>query len=218
MSQLGFQKNMSKKIDVGKNSFSEFLLKPQRAPKGMLHYYILHAVSEAPTSSYEISESIEEKTEGIWRPSDISIHASVKELAKRGLIQVNSKSRASEESHRVYEITRKGMKLLRNRKDLLAVAGRRSCGFSAILIDVMEPARIPTFMIEGWKGNFQISRNFIQSKLSKLGRGDAEFALKEYALNLERQKRWARAKLRILDEKGLQRGHMEVHAPKVGLG
>jgi DNA-binding PadR family transcriptional regulator len=187
----------------GKALSSQFLQRPQGAPRGLLHYYILHRISRGPTHGYEISQSIEEKTEGAWRPGAGSVYPTLKKLLKDGLIRASSgsKTRGSETSQRVYEITPKGMNCLSEGKDILANAGRRWAMMRGIFVDLMDAERISSFIVEGSKLNFQMTQEIVDSKISKLSPSDAEFTLKEYALNLERQLNWTRTKLMELEKK-----------------
>ena len=184
-------------------AYAPYLQRPQGAPRGLLHYYILHRISQGPTHGYEISQAIEEKTEGAWRPGAGSVYPTLKKLVKEELIRVtpSSKSRASETSLRVYEITPKGLKCLSQGKDMFANAGRRWGMMRGIFVDLMDPERVSSFIVEGSKLNFQMTQEIIDSKISKLSPSDAEFTLKEYALNLERQLNWTKTKLLELEKK-----------------
>jgi DNA-binding PadR family transcriptional regulator len=163
----------------------------------------LHRISRGPIHGYEISLSIEEKTEGAWRPGAGSVYPTLKKLEKEGLIRAspNPVSRNSETSQRTYEITPGGLECLKEGKNILANAGRRWAMMRGIFIDLMEAEQISRFLVEGSKLNFQMAQEIIDSKISKLNSGDAEFTLKEYALNLERQLKWTKTKLLQLEKK-----------------
>ena len=80
-----------------------------------------------------------------------------------------------------------------------------------IFVELMDPAQIPTFLVDGSRANFQMSQEIIDSKISKLSQSEAEFTLKEYALNLERQLSWTKTKLAEIEKRA------EAAAPKVGI-
>jgi DNA-binding PadR family transcriptional regulator len=168
-----------------------------------LNYYSLHQISLGRIHGYEISQLIEEKTQGAWRPGAGSVYPTLKKLEKEGLIRVSPspKSRSSETSQRTYEITPLGLECLKEGKDILANAGRRWGMMRGIFIDLMDEDRIATFLLEGSKTNFQMAQEIIDSKISKLTPSDAEFTLKEYALNLERQLKWTKTKLSEMEKK-----------------
>lgn len=175
----------------------------------MLHFYILHRISLGPTHGYEIAQFIEEKTEGAWRPGAGSIYPILKKLVNEGMIKANSRSKSSETSQRIYEITPDGAERLREGKDMLANAGRRWSAMRGIFVELMDATQLPTFLVEGSRANFQMSQEIIDSKISKLSKSDAEFTLKEYALNLERQLGWTKAKLEELEKS------VETTSPKI---
>jgi DNA-binding PadR family transcriptional regulator len=125
----------------------------------------------------------------------------LKKLVSEGLIKTSSKSKNSDTPQRVYEITPEGLECLKKVKDMLANAGRRWSSMRGIFVDLMDPAQIPAFLVDGARVNFQISQEIIDSKISKLSPSDAEYTLKEYALSLERQLNWTRAKLEELESR-----------------
>jgi DNA-binding PadR family transcriptional regulator len=200
-------------------TFSPFLQKPQGAPRGLLNYYILHRTSQGPVYGYEISQDIEEKTEGAWRPGAGSVYPTLKKLVAEGLIResLNVRSRSSEArrsllreklttlerstSQRTYEITPEGLKCLKEGKEMLSNAGKRWSMMRGIFVDLMDPERVSSFLVEGSKMQFDTSRQIIDSNIPKLSPSEAEFILKEYALNLERQLDWTKTKLSELEKR-----------------
>jgi DNA-binding PadR family transcriptional regulator len=157
----------------------------------------LHLISEDPSNGYEIFQLIGEKTVGSWRPRAGSIYLTLRKLAKDGLIRESSKShRPSNSSQRIYEITPEGAEFLSEGKDVLANADRNWFDMRGIFIDMMDATKLPSFLTEGSKANFQLSREIIEAKLSKLNQKEAGSALTEYALNLREQLRWTEAKMR----------------------
>jgi DNA-binding PadR family transcriptional regulator len=206
---LQAQKGQSALHSTTKKVFSQFLQRPQGAPRGFLHFFILHRISLGPTHGYEIAQFIDEKTEGAWRPGAGSIYPTLKKLVSEGLIKASPKSKSSESSQRIYEITPDGMECVKQGRDMLANAGRRWSAMRGIYVELMDPSQLPTFLVEGSRAHFQMSQEIIESKISKLSRSDAEFTLKEYALNLERQLKWTNAKLEELQK------NAETNVPKV---
>ncbi len=194
----------SKLSDKRKNrTLAHFLQRPQGAPRGILLFYILHRISLGPTHGYEIAQDIEEKTEGAWRPAPGSIYPMLKKLTNEGLIHTSSKSRSSETAQRVYEITSEGSKCLKDGKSMLANAGQRWTAMRRIFMDLVDPSQISEFLTEGSRHQFEMSQELIETKISKLPESDAEFTLKEYALNLERQLNWTKNKLSHLEKKAV---------------
>jgi DNA-binding PadR family transcriptional regulator len=184
-------------------TFAHFLQRPQGAPRGVLLFYILHRISLGPTHGYEISQDIEEKTQGAWRPAPGSIYPMLKKLTAEGLIRAGSKSRGSETAQRVYEITLEGSKCLREAKNMFANAGERWTAMRRIFIDLMDPSQLATFLTEGARRQNEMVQEIVDTKLLKLSQSDSEYTLKEYALNLERQLEWTNNKLEQLQKKAV---------------
>jgi DNA-binding PadR family transcriptional regulator len=184
-----------------KGMWAHFLQRPQGAPRGLLHFYMLHRISLGPTFGYEISQDIEEKTEGAWRPAPGSIYPMMKKLVDEGLIRASSKSRDSESSQRIYEITPEGLKCLADGRKMFVSAGQKWSSMRRIFMDLMDPDQISKFLVEGSKLQFEMSQELIDSKISKLSPSDAEYTLREYALNLERQLTWTRNRLETFEKK-----------------
>lgn len=166
-----------------------------------MQFYILHKISLGPTFGYEISQDIEEKTEGAWRPAPGSIYPMLKKLVDEGLIRGSSKIRGSETSQRVYEITPEGSKCLKEGKKMFAGAGQRWSAMRRIFMDLMDPVQISNFLVEGSKLQFEMSQELISSKILMLSQTDAEYTLREYALNLERQLSWTKSRLAQFDKR-----------------
>ena len=189
--------------------FSQSLNRPQGAPRGLLRIFILHQISIGPTHGYEISQFIEEKTQGAWRPGAGSVYPTLKKLEREGLIRTTAKSKDSENSQQIYEITPEGSQCLREGKDVLSNAGRRWSAMRGIFFELMDPSHLSTFLVEGSKSHFQMAQEFIDSKISKLSPNDAEFTLREYALTLERQLKWTKTRLEQFEKS-------EAPTPKLG--
>ena len=200
-SLLASKHSKSSKESTSRRESLQFLQRPQRPPKGLLPFYILNLISEGSTHGFEILQSIEEKTGGSWRPGAGSIYATLRNLTEEGFISTNSKPRnSSQSSQRVYQITPKGVEFLREGKDMLANADRNWYAMRGIFIDLMDATRLPVFLGEGSKANFQLSREIIQAKMPKLDQKEAESALKEYALNLGKQMAWTEARIQELKD------------------
>jgi DNA-binding PadR family transcriptional regulator len=167
-----------------------------------LQFYILHRIALGPTHGYEIAQAIEEKTEGAWRPAPGSIYPMLRKLVEEGLIRINtpSKTKSSETAQRVYEITPAGANCLKEGKSMFAGAGQRWSSMRRIFMDLMDPEQVSGLLVQGSKQQFQITQELIDSKISSLSQNDAEFTLREYALNLERQLSWTKNKLSQMEK------------------
>jgi DNA-binding PadR family transcriptional regulator len=178
------------------------IAKPQGAPRGLLLHFILHKISLEPSHGYEILQEIEEKTSGAWRPGPGSIYPMLKKLVSQGYIKSES-SRKVKTAQRVYQITPKGKAHIQKIRKIFTNAGERWSSLARIFIDMLEPSDLSKFFVEGSKKQFEIARETLESRIDRLRTEDAEFMMKEYALNLQRQLEWCNAVLR-----GLRRGHV----------
>jgi DNA-binding PadR family transcriptional regulator len=180
------------------------MLKLQGAPRGLLLYYVLHKISQGPTHGYEITQDIEEKTDGAWRPAPGSIYPMLKKLVSQSLIKAASESgtkRSSENEQRVYEITPLGKKYLEEGKEMFANAGQRFGSVRKIFIEMIEPRNSAKFFTEGARMHFEGSRAIVESKMGSLPPSELESILKEYAINLERQLEWTKAKIAQMNKR-----------------
>lgn len=180
-----------------------FLSRPQGAPRGLLLYYVLHKISKGPTHGYEITQDIEEKTQGAWRPAPGSIYPMLKKLVSQGLIKskTTSTKRSSETEQRVYEITPKGLTCLKEGKEMFASAGNRWGSVRRIFMELIEPEDAARFFVESSRTQLDGTRELVDSKLSVLPPSEVESLLKEYEINLERQIEWTRKRISTVGRK-----------------
>lgn len=83
-----------------------------RARRGDVRLALLRLLAESPLNGYQLMQSIEERSEGLWRPSPGSVYPTLAQLEDEGLI------RSSEaEGARRFEITDAGREHLRTRAD-----------------------------------------------------------------------------------------------------
>jgi DNA-binding PadR family transcriptional regulator len=186
-----------KKSPLKEESRHEVLFsRPQGAPRGLLLQYILHRISIKPSHGYEIARGVEEKSQGAWRPAPGSIYPMLRKLSSEGLIKatVPPSKRSSETEQRIYEITPKGTQYVKEGKEMFANIGQRWSSMRRLFIELMDSDQAAKFLIEGSKNQFEMSQDLIENKLFTLPRSEAEYVLKEYTLNLERQLDWVRAK------------------------
>ena len=140
-------------------------------------------------------QEIESKTEGVWRPGAGSIYPILKELVTRGYIGAESHKKTGKPQH-IYHITSKGRALLQQSSEMLMKTGQNWGAMRSILIELVDPKNIPTMFTHMTAGQFAFLRGIIESKREQIPRGEVQFMLKEYALNLERQLGWTRLMLK----------------------
>ena len=177
----------------------ERFAKPQGAPRGLLLHYILYKISQKPSHGYELLQEIEDKTEGAWRPGAGSIYPMLKKLVAQGFIKAKSPNKLHP-SQRVYHITAKGKLQVNGMKDSFSNAGHRWISMRKIFIDMLEPKDISKFFVDGAKMQFDATRDVVDSKIDAIPSNEAEFLLKEYSLNLQRQLDWSNEVLQGLKQ------------------
>lgn len=185
------------------HNFGSFT-RPQGAPRGLLLHYILYQIYKRPTHGYEILQEIEARTEGAWRPGAGSIYPMLKKLVSQGLIKSGSPSR-TKTSHKVYEITPKGKLQVQKIKTIFSGAGQRWGLMSRIFVDMLEPADLAKYFVDGSKNQFDVARECLDSKLALISESETEYILKEYSLNLQHQLDWSNGILEQLKQKNAVR-------------
>lgn len=85
---------------------------PGRARPGDVRLALLRLLAEAPRNGYQLMQAIEERSEGLWRPSPGSVYPRLAQLEDEGLIRS-----VEIEGTRRFEITDAGREHLDGRAD-----------------------------------------------------------------------------------------------------
>jgi DNA-binding PadR family transcriptional regulator len=83
-----------------------------RARRGDVRLALLRLLAEEPRNGYQLIQAIEERSEGLWRPSPGSVYPTLAQLEDEGLIRS-----AAAEAIRRFEITDAGREHLDTRAD-----------------------------------------------------------------------------------------------------
>lgn len=83
-----------------------------RARRGDVRLALLRLLAEEPRNGYQLMQAIEERSEGLWRPSPGSVYPTLAQLEDEGLIVS-----AEAEGARRFEITDAGRQHLEGRAD-----------------------------------------------------------------------------------------------------
>ncbi|MHA2036941.1 MAG: PadR family transcriptional regulator [Promethearchaeota archaeon] len=75
--------------------------------KGFVNIFVLLVLNKEPTHGYQIKKLIEQRTLGVWAPSDSTMYTVLKDLRDKDLIK-QQKTHDPEDSKKVYELTVKG--------------------------------------------------------------------------------------------------------------
>lgn len=83
-----------------------------RARRGDVRLALLRLLAEEPRNGYQLMQAIEERSEGLWRPSPGSVYPTLSQLEDEGLI-----ASVEAEGARRFEITAAGREHLNSRAD-----------------------------------------------------------------------------------------------------
>jgi DNA-binding PadR family transcriptional regulator len=102
----------------------------QRARRGDVRAGILALLSERPYNGYQIIQELEQRSQGVWRPSPGSVYPTFQQLEDEGLVSVDTTG-----SGRVFSLTEQGKAFVKeHRKELSApweAVGRAAGGQGA---------------------------------------------------------------------------------------
>ena len=79
--------------------------------KGFVNIFVLLVLNKEPTHGYHIKKLIEQRTLGVWTPTDSTMYTVLKDLRDKDLIK-QQKTHDPEDSKKVYELTVKGKETL----------------------------------------------------------------------------------------------------------
>jgi len=165
-------------------------INPQAVPRGILRLYILSMLSKHPETGYSIMRTIEDKTEGAWRPGPGTVYPLLRSLVKEGLLE---KAGSPEGGAIVkYSVTRKGVQELEEMQRSLASAGKRERVMIRLFADLL-PA-------EAWAAAF-MSRgreifDVFQEKLSQIPQPQRDVMLKEARTMFDANISWLDSQLK----------------------
>jgi DNA-binding PadR family transcriptional regulator len=158
---------------------------------------LLRQIGEKPSHGYDILRTIEEKTNGSWRPGAGSIYPILKELVSERLIKAGNVP-ISATSQRVYEITPVGKEFLNKSGDTLLKAGRNWEAMRSIWVELADPKDVGSIFPHMSTGQMEFVRQLVDAKKNKMRKNEVRRMLKEYLINLERQIDWTKSRLKQL--------------------
>jgi DNA-binding PadR family transcriptional regulator len=79
--------------------------------KGFVNVFVLLVLNKEPTHGYQIKKLIEERTFGVWTPTDSTMYTILKDLRDKDLI-IQRNPQDPDDSKKVYELTQKGKTML----------------------------------------------------------------------------------------------------------
>ena len=161
-------------------------LQPQRAPRGLLHFYAILSIARKPMRGYDLIKEIEVKTKGAWRPGPGAVYPVLQKLVKQGYVSAKKKSKEGPaEVH--YEITAAGLDHITKAKKMMRTSTERMSLMSSLFLDLMESDDLVSVVLGSFDMQAQLVKTVVESDKSKLNNQDKLFVLRQYRLNLERE-------------------------------
>ena len=163
---------------------------PQAVPRGILRLYILSMLSKQAETGYSIMRTIEDKTEGGWRPGPGTVYPLLRSLVKEGLLEKADSSGGGATIK--YSVTEKGKQELEEMQRTLASAGKRERVMIRLFADLL-PAETWTaaFMNRG-REIFDV----FQEKISQIPQPQRDTMLKEARMMFESSISWVDSQLK----------------------
>jgi len=161
-------------------------IRPQGAPRGLLHFYALMSIARKPMRGYDLIGEIEAKTDGAWRPGPGAVYPVLQKLVKQGLVSVKKKSENGP-TQVLYEITPAGLAYIADSKKTMRTSTERMSLMSSLFVDLMESDDLVRFVLNSFDLQTQLLRMIVESDKSNLSVQDKLFLLRQYRLNLERE-------------------------------
>src|ERR1700722_7995085 len=84
----------------------------RKARRGDIRTAALLLLAEEPRNGYQIMQEVEERSDGVWRPSPGSVYPALQQLEDEGLIRSQES-----EGRKLYRLTDPGEAYLRDRGD-----------------------------------------------------------------------------------------------------
>jgi len=161
-------------------------IRPQGAPRGLLHFYALLSIARKPMRGYDLIREIEVKTDGAWRPGPGAVYPVLQKLVRHGLVSVKKRSEDGP-TQILYEITPAGIAYIADSKKTMRTSTERMSLMSSLFVDLMEPDDLVRFVLSSFDLQTQLLRTIVESDKSNLSVQDKLFVLRQYRLNLERE-------------------------------
>jgi DNA-binding PadR family transcriptional regulator len=157
---------------------------PQSVPRGFLRLYMLALLARHSETGYSIMQTIDDKTEGAWRPGPGTVYPLLRGLVKEGLaVRLGS---GAKEGTLEYVATEKGKKELEEKQRLLASAGRRERIMMRLFGDLLPAALLTSILVARSREGSELFRE----KIVQVPLPEREATLKEMKFVLESQLVW----------------------------
>lgn len=127
---------------------------PQAVPRGLLRFYLLFMLSRGSETGYSIMTTIEEKTEGAWRPGPGTVYPLLRDLEREGLIEHVASENG--EGSIAYAATEKGRASAEEIQRVMTSAGRKEHVMMRLFSDILPPEETTSLYIQRQMDMFEI--------------------------------------------------------------
>jgi DNA-binding PadR family transcriptional regulator len=163
---------------------------PQAVPRGILRLYILSMLSKRQETGYSIMRTIEDKTEGAWRPGPGTVYPLLRSLVKEDLLE---KSGSAETGATVkYSVTEKGKQELEEMQRILASAGKRERVMIRLFADLLPAEVWASAFVNRGREIFDV----FQEKIAQIPQPQREEMLSEARMMLDSNISWIDSQLK----------------------
>jgi DNA-binding PadR family transcriptional regulator len=163
---------------------------PQAVPRGILRLYILSMLSKHQETGYSIMQTIEDKTEGAWRPGPGTVYPLLRRLVKEGLLEKASSAEAGVTVK--YSATKKGRQELEEMQRTLASAGKRERVMIRLFADLLPAEAWASAFVNRGREIFDV----FQERIDQIPHPQREEMLREARMMLEANISWIDSQLR----------------------
>lgn len=151
--------------------------------------YVLSLISDKPAIGYSIIETIEEKTDGAWRPGAGTLYPLLRSLLDGGLVK--SIPSGVKGAGTTYAITEKGKSELENLRRTIASSAKREPVMMKLFVDLLPPGTFAEFMVNRSR---EIGALF-KEKVVEVPQPERDALLRELRVVLENWLAWTNSHL-----------------------
>ncbi|MGI0078932.1 MAG: PadR family transcriptional regulator [Nitrososphaerales archaeon] len=166
-------------------------MNPQTVPRGFLRLYLLSLLSRQPDTGYSIMRTIDEKTEGAWRPGPGTVYPLLRTLVKEGVIKTHSSVRKNQKSGVPYSLTEKGRRELQELQHNFVSAGRNQNVMMSLCVDIMPATPLMSMFV---KRSHEMSE-IMREKITEIPQPERDPILKEMRVVAENLQSWINLQL-----------------------
>jgi DNA-binding PadR family transcriptional regulator len=147
-------------------------------------------LSKTPQTGYSIMRTIEDKTEGAWRPGPGTVYPLLRSLAKESLLEKADSSQAGATVK--YSVTKKGKQELEEMQRSLASAGKRERVMIRLFADLLPAEAWASAFVNRGREIFDV----FQERVSQIPQPQREATLREARAMLESNISWIDSQIR----------------------